>query len=507
MTKLATMTCLILAAAAPSFGQRLVHRADQPIPGRYVVVFQGADLPVPAGLPGTRGMRVRELALDVARDNGAAVGRVFSHALHGAVMTMSREQAAALALDPRVASVEEDGVVRLAGTQVEPPSWGLDRIDQAALPLDLSYSWADDAAGVDVYVVDSGILSSHVDFGGRVDTAGAFTAVADGNGTEDCNGHGTAVASLIGGASFGVAKGVTLHPVRVVGCDGTGAISDLVAGLDWITARRQAEGTEVTVGKGKNRTTTIVYPHPAVTNVSLVSGGSAAIDAAVNQLMDADVAVVAAAGNDGGDSCGYSPGRVARVLTAGASNDADNVWTSSNGGYCTDLFAPGVAVAVAWNGSDTDSTLFTGTSAAAPHVAGAAAIYLAANPDATALTVENDVKLAATTDVLALVPLNTPNRLLFIDPGTASSGGTGTEDAPPTAVFVASCRNQRCTFDAGGSSDDVGIASYAWDLGDGSTASGSKVRYAYGTAGGYAVTLTVTDSSGQSATMTRQIRP
>ncbi|MBI4915086.1 MAG: S8 family serine peptidase [Acidobacteria bacterium] len=469
-----------------------VVRADDPIPNRYIVVLVDAA-PDADGQVAPSGPRVDGLASTLAQRHGGRVHRSFKSALQGFVIEATADEAAYLAMDESVAFVEEDGRVSLAGTQSAPPSWGLDRVDQHATPFDGVYTYNNLGAGVDVYVIDSGIRSTHVDFGGRVDTSKAFTTIDDGRGTDDCNGHGTIVAGIIGGENHGVAKSVTLHPVRVVGCDGFATLSDVVAGVDWVTTQHPAPAPR------KKGTPPPPPLPPAVANFSLSTPGSLALDTAIHNSINAGVVYVVAAGNNTGDACNYSPGRLSDAITVGASNDADNVWVSSNGGSCVDLFAPGVAITSTFILSDTSTVSMTGTSAAAPHVAGTAALYLAANPTSTPATVEGAIRNAATTDALAVLPPSTANRLLY----SAFAG----LDAPPVAGFTYSCRSRRCSFNGSPSTDDRGIAGFAWSFGDGASGSGATITHSFPSSpASFSVTLTVTDTAGQSSSALKALQ-
>lgn len=279
-----------------------------------------------SGLPAGTAASVRYLVryaaetdvpAEVARlkTEGIGVGRSFSHALRGAVVTATPAQAAALARSARVASVEVDAPITVSATQ-QPAPWGLDRVDQRELPLSGSYSWTSAGAGVSAYVVDTGVLAAHTEFAGRVATG--WTAVADGRGTSDCNGHGTHVAGTVAGTTYGVAKAATIVPVRVLDCTGSGFNSDVVAGLDWIAANHSA-GT------------------PAVVNMSLGGAASAAVDSALQGVITDGVTAVVAAGNSAVDACGGSPARLPAAVTVAASDSADHQASFSNFGSCVDL--------------------------------------------------------------------------------------------------------------------------------------------------------------------------
>ncbi|MGD8278803.1 MAG: S8 family serine peptidase, partial [Gemmatimonadota bacterium] len=320
---------------------------------------------------------------------GGRLDRVYRHALKGYVAEMTDQQAAQLRRETGVQLVEKDAPVWASTTQTN-ATWGLDRIDQHNLPLNGTYTYTVTGAGVNVYVIDSGIRASHVEFGGRAN--GVFTSINDGNGTFDCAGHGTHVAGTIGGSTYGVAKGVSLHAVRVLDCSGTGSVSGVIAGIDWVTAN--------------------AVP-PAVANMSLGGSASSALDAAVTNSIASGVVYAVSAGNNGVDACTQSPARAAAALTVAATNSSDSRPSWSNRGTCVDLFAPGVSITSAYNTSNTAIAVASGTSMASPHVAGVAALYLEQNPASSAGQVASAIVSNATTGVVGNPGSGSPNRLLY----------------------------------------------------------------------------------------------
>src|SRR3954468_16162371 len=274
------------------------------------------------------------------------VTRRFDHALNGFTAQMTEEQAEQLSDDPRVAFVEEDSVVEALVTQSNPP-WGLDRIGQRDLPLNAAYSYTRTGAGVNAYIIDTGIRRTHTQFGGRAFVG--FDAVGDGQNTNDCNGHGTHVAGTVGGSTYGVAKNVRLFAVRVLDCSGSGSNSGVISGVDWVTNNHQS---------------------PAVANMSLGGGASSALDQAVNNSIASGVTYAIAAGNSNVSACTQSPARVANAITVGATGQNDARASFSNFGTCVDLFGPGVNITSSWSTNDTATNTISGTSMATPHVAG-----------------------------------------------------------------------------------------------------------------------------------------
>ena len=318
----------------------------------------------------------RGVAAEHSQAFGADVTHVYRNALKGYSARIDEAQLGALRADKRVAYIERDQVVTIDTTQQNPASWGLDRIDQPGLPLSKTFTYASNGAGVTAYVIDTGIRTTHGEFGGR---ASSGYDVVDGGSADDCNGHGTHVAGTIGGATYGVAKGVTLVAVRVLDCGGSGTWAGVIAGIDWVAGNAL---------------------RPAVANMSLGGGASTAVDTAVKNAIASGVTFAVAAGNSNADACRYSPARVPDALTVGATTQTDAKASYSNFGKCLDLFAPGSGITSAWNGSDTASNTISGTSMTTPHVAGVAALWLGLNPASSPVQVVGELAAQATQGVV-----------------------------------------------------------------------------------------------------------
>lgn len=367
-----TFAALVVAATATL---EFAAPASAATAGGYLVALHGN--PSPASTI---------QAADLTDRYGGDVRHVYSAALRGFSVTMTEAQAKRLAADPSVRYVERDGTATATET------WGLDRVDQRTLPLDDGYTAPNDGSGATVYVVDTGMDLDHPDYGGRARSGYDF--IDDDTDASDCAGHGTHVGGTVGSATWGVAKNVTLVSVRVLGCDGSGAWDQVIAGIDWVT--RNA-------------------PEAAVGNMSLGGSRSTAVNEAVANSIDAGVAWAVAAGNEGQDACDVSPASVPDALTVAASDSADrrSLFSagSSNYGDCVDLFAPGSAVTSTTNGGGSGG--MSGTSMATPHVAGALALAVTTNPAATVADLNGAIADSATPDVISDVR-GSPNRLLYV---------------------------------------------------------------------------------------------
>lgn len=350
-----------------------------------------------------------------ARAQGLTVSRVFENAISGMTVSLTPGQLKALFAKSSVASIEIDAPVKISETQ-SGATWGIDRIDQRSLPLDSTYSYATNPGlGVRAYVIDTGLLTTHSEFAGRV--AQGWSTLDNTTKVTDCNGHGTHVAGTVAGSTFGVAKAATLVPVRVLDCAGSGTTSGVIAGIDWVIGNHAA-GT------------------PAVANLSLGGGISSAMDTAIQSLTNDGVTVVVAAGNAAVDACTSSPARAPSALTVAASDSTDAQASFSNFGSCVDLYGPGVGISSAWYTGTSSAASLSGTSMAAPHVAGAAAIVLGTSHALTPTQVSSAVVSNATTNVIKNSSTGTPNRLVF-SPSVTTAPVLTAPAAPSNVTAVA----------------------------------------------------------------------
>jgi Subtilisin-like serine proteases len=443
----------------PAVAPATLSRGGAPITGEYIVRFADSESDV-AGA-----------ANRIASRHGGKVARVYRSAIKGMMIELPDAAAAALSAEPGVISVEQNQTVTVVTTQ-SGATWGIDRIDQRTLPLSGTYTYNADGSGVTVYIIDTGINFTHTEYNGR-----AFTGVDEvtsGGNAADCNGHGSHVSGTVGGTTYGVAKNVKLVAVRVLDCSGSGSTAGVIAGIDWVTAQKNA-----------NRSV------PSAANMSLGGGFSTTLNQAVANSTAAGVVYGVAAGNSTADACNSSPSSEPSAITVGATDINDGFASFSNFGSCVDINAPGVNITSAWYTSNTATNTISGTSMATPHVVGAIALYLQVNPTATAAQV--DAALKANASTTSSVPAGTTNKLLYSAFISAAPVTT-----PPVARFTSSCSGLTCNFD-GSSSTALAGATYSWTYGDATSGSGVTSSHSYAAAGTYSVTLTVTDANGTSS--------
>ena len=383
------------------------------VPGKYIVVLNESTISfrrtedyesVQAGMR----MYANEFTSGFGVEN-AKVDRVYGNLFSGFTVELNPEQLRAVESDPRVKYVEQDGYMYATQTQSN-ATWGLDRIDQVSLPLDKSYTYNSTGTGVTAYIIDTGILTSHNEFGGRAQRG--FDAF--GGTSEDCNGHGTHVAGTVGGEVYGVAKNVNLVAVRVLNCSGSGTFSGVIAGMDWVASN--ASG-------------------PSVANMSLGGGASTSVNDAVNRMYNAGVPVMVAAGNSNANACNYSPSSAPNAYTVGSSTSNDSRSSFSNYGSCVDIFAPGSSITAAWYTSNTSTNTISGTSMASPHVAGVAALYLETNPSASAQQVYDFIS-ANSSKSKVTNSLTTNNHLVYSLGTDGGDGGDGGGGEDPSGITL-----------------------------------------------------------------------
>jgi serine protease len=407
---LAVLAALSTLPIQSQAAELLLIDSSKAIKDNYIVVFNTPSVLNLQDVSALADFSTQQANI-LATNYDISVVKNFGSALNGVLINANAKQIAELQNDPKIKYIEQDQmmsispVITASGNQGS-PTWGLDRIDQRDLPLDNNYHYDFDGSGVTAYVVDTGVLTSHNEFGGRASSGYDF--IDNDFDATDCNGHGTHVAGTIGGSSYGVAKNVNIVGVRVLNCSGSGSNSGVISGINWV--KNNASG-------------------PSVANMSLGGGASQATDDAVNAAVAAGISFVVAAGNDNSNACNYSPARAANAVTVGSTTSSDSRSSFSNYGTCLDIYAPGSSITSAWYTSNSATNTISGTSMAAPHVAGVAAVYLNQTPTMTPAQVTSLLTTRGSGGKVSDAKTGSPNTLLF---SLDEVGGCGTNCPPPT---------------------------------------------------------------------------
>ncbi|MEW5916138.1 MAG: S8 family serine peptidase [Gemmatimonadota bacterium] len=445
---------------------------SQLVPNEYIVALRGSPT-------STSGLTLTAQSMSAAA--GGQVIAVFGAAVNGFAVRADANAIARIRANPSVEYVEPVQVFSKIATQSPTPSWGLDRIDQVNLPLNNSFTYPTGGAAVHVYIIDTGLLTTHNEFAGRVGTSSNhITPVApSGPAWTDCDGHGTHVAGTTAGTTYGIMKTATVHAVRVLDCFGSGTTTSVTAGINWVTANAI---------------------QPAVSNMSLGGGVSTTIDNATNAMVNAGVVSAVAAGNSNANACNYSPARAANALTTGSTTNTDARSSFSNFGTCLDIFAPGSSIVSSYIGSNSATATLSGTSMASPHVAGVAALYRSFNPTHTATQTATAIINNASLNKVTNAGTGSPNRLLYMG---FIGGAPPPTNQNPVANFTVNCVvrpdgiGADCRADGTSSTDPDGtIAAYNWTATGRSPLSGPIVSYPYPNGTTQTITLTVTDNLG-----------
>ncbi|UCX06673.1 S8 family serine peptidase [Shewanella glacialimarina] len=407
---LAVLAALSTLPIQSKAAELLLVDSSKAIKDNYIVVFNTPSVLNLQDVSALADFSTQQANI-LATNYDISVVKNFGSALNGVLINANAKQIAELQNDPKIKYIEQDQMMSIspvieANSNQGNPTWGLDRIDQRDLPLDNNYHYDFDGSGVTAYVVDTGVLTSHNEFGGRASSGYDF--IDNDFDATDCNGHGTHVAGTIGGSSYGVAKNVNIVGVRVLNCSGSGSNSGVISGINWV--KNNASG-------------------PSVANMSLGGGASQATDDAVNAAVAAGISFVVAAGNDNSNACNYSPARAANAVTVGSTTSSDSRSSFSNYGTCLDIYAPGSSITSAWYTSNSATNTISGTSMAAPHVAGVAAVYLNQTPTMTPAQVTSLLTTRGSGGKVSDAKTGSPNTLLF---SLDEVGGCGTNCPPPT---------------------------------------------------------------------------